>query len=80
MEFMYFELESNVLSCIRQRYLEPSFCKMGAPCGKIPSPRNCVCLNLPKTKLKAIGKAEKRATTDLTNRGFKFENCIISFC
>lgn len=31
---MYFVLESNAVSCIRQKYVEPSFCKMEVSCGE----------------------------------------------
>lgn len=49
-----------------------------APCGENTHIQETVYNeNLPETKLDSIGKAEKRAMTDLTKRGFKFENCKI---
>lgn len=47
-----------------------------APCGGNTHFQETVCAeNMPETRLESIGKAEKRAMTDLTNSGFKIENC-----
>lgn len=51
-----------------------------ALCGENTHVQETACAsNLSETKLESIEKTENRVTTHLTNRGFKFENCKISF-
>lgn len=74
------EVSENVSKILNPPALKVLKTEATAPCGENSHVQETVCANnLSDTKLESIGKAEKRDMTDLTNRGFKFENCKISF-